>query len=622
MLSQASPDGGPPTLLELQQVRDLTQIIKVLSDLILFVTESEDNPDPFTREGLPIVTRQKLLGEQGFIELTVELMKVPFGSNGPGIFASAEPDTNEKAKELAQLTSFGRLGMRLVRHILRELPENRKRGLKVVPSLLDLLEHGIGAADVLTEVFTDNDYADRVEDSMIHTFIDLIRTKGRLARYPRLLQAMCECRGKAVRPNQWRIGQFFLDESPELLVKLELNTRLGVLVSGDASYFPHLTDSKIPLTTWLDETETETAEYFASLCSLYASLVRGRNLRTTPTVQKLLPYDVVLQVIQACQEQERHLSVARAFVQIVNDLYVNNDIYDGPGNVVEAHPPMAKVTHVRVWSKVQEVATAGVLCSKVGSQQDWSRFDNLKALVLNYIARTNRQNASEIPKNRMLLALTEVLYALVEMGFCNAVQLSEMAPYLLRILDGREDTIDGSNSSGRFARKATTRCNTVVIMQAKQQVCRILQLICTIRLDLRLSAFLSMYQQAGVEPENLNTYRGHRFEDLFDILDFEAMSRHGGELTRPGEQLLSARQAGSGGVPARSGQDGRNMYMRNKNSNTAIVAVHGRTGGQVVSIAELAGVPAITTLPPLVPVLLDLMYYDHQPLVSAALGKT
>ena len=41
----------------------------------------------------------------------------------------------------------------------------------------------------------------------------------------------------------------------------------------------------------------DTAEYFYSLLSLYASCVRGRNLRVTPTLQRLLPYEVLLAVI-------------------------------------------------------------------------------------------------------------------------------------------------------------------------------------------------------------------------------------------------------------------------------------------------------------------------------------
>jgi hypothetical protein len=44
----------------------------VLSELIIFATDS-DNTDPFTREGLPIPSRQLLLAEMQVFDLAVKV---------------------------------------------------------------------------------------------------------------------------------------------------------------------------------------------------------------------------------------------------------------------------------------------------------------------------------------------------------------------------------------------------------------------------------------------------------------------------------------------------------------------------------------------------------------------
>ena len=104
--------------------------------------------------------------------------------------------------------------MRLMYHILNDQDDNKNNSLHLVSPLLRLLPCGIGSSDVLTELFEDNPKVDNVPDGTIKMFIDLIRKKGRLARYVRFLETLLTCRGKAVRPNQWRISSMLLEEPP------------------------------------------------------------------------------------------------------------------------------------------------------------------------------------------------------------------------------------------------------------------------------------------------------------------------------------------------------------------------------------------------------------------------
>lgn len=116
-----------------------------------------------------------------------------------------------------------------------------------------------------------------------------------------------------------------LEENHELLLKLHIVDD-KIIVIGDPQYFPKLAETKgqMELCEWLDKTDDDTAGYFQALSSLYAALVYGRNLKVSPTLQRVLPYDLVLRVItdeRLNKEQldvnnkeldvSRHLDVAR-----------------------------------------------------------------------------------------------------------------------------------------------------------------------------------------------------------------------------------------------------------------------------------------------------------------------
>ena len=76
-----------------------------------------------------------------------------------------------------------------------------------------------------------------MDDETVQRFVSLLRQQARLARFVNFLIVLCQCGGKAVRPNQWRVCRLLCERSPELLLNLSL--RGGrVMVSGDPRYFP------------------------------------------------------------------------------------------------------------------------------------------------------------------------------------------------------------------------------------------------------------------------------------------------------------------------------------------------------------------------------------------------
>ena len=344
-----------------------------------------------------------------------------------------------------------------------------------------------------------------------------------------------------MRPNQWRVARVLLEENPELLIKLELANG-KIMVSGDKRYFPKLAGGTLEISKWLESTEEDTANYFTALLSLYASLVEGRNLRVSPTLQRLLPYDLVLAVVTNKHLNDHHLDVSRQFTRIACDLYVANDLYDvtkTPAPIYEEHVPMVMVKTIRKWVNVPDLAAKKMLNSRYNLEDppDWARFNDLKEFAIKFLGSYSRQVGTKIKENKMVLELLKLVRSLLLMGFYKAAELDGVVTPLLKLLDGREDVtgLDGlhadKNPRARYLKKATIKCNTLLIMDVKRLCCETFQLICTVRLDIRLSLFLGMYHSAvGADGTAAPTQEAlanssYHFDDLFKILPLGAASK-------------------------------------------------------------------------------------------------
>lgn len=110
-------------------------------------------------------------------------------------------------------------------------------------------------ADVVTEIFADNERVDMVRDSSIDLFVELIRKAGRKPQYVDFLIVLCDCNGRSVRSNQTRVARRLLQQAPELLVQIRLVNGV-VFVNGDPKYFSNL-GKEVPLIDWLKSTNDD-----------------------------------------------------------------------------------------------------------------------------------------------------------------------------------------------------------------------------------------------------------------------------------------------------------------------------------------------------------------------------
>jgi hypothetical protein len=171
---------------------------------------------------------QVLLREQHALELCMGCVSAPFADSSP--FSKTDIAGAHRALQTTLKTS-----QRLFWNMLRGCNANRAYAAKYVAQLQALLGYSIGVASTLTEIFTDNDVLlDTIGDDTISSFIKLIGTGGgRQSRYMDFLICLCVSRGKARRRNQWRICSMFVQEHPELLLRLVLTPERTVVIDGD-----------------------------------------------------------------------------------------------------------------------------------------------------------------------------------------------------------------------------------------------------------------------------------------------------------------------------------------------------------------------------------------------------
>lgn len=512
-------------------------ILRTLGYLILFVTADSDNFDMLTREGLPRFEQQVLLREQRVLDLCMTCVMAPFSDHSP----FTPDDIRGGAKALQRVL---KISQRLCWHMLRGCAPNRVHAAPYVERLQGLLGYSIGVANTLTEIFTDNDVLlDSISDPTVAYFLNLIDgNNGRQARYIDFLICLCMSRGKARRRNQWRICRMIVSERPEFLLQLSLvgapapsivhnsfdhhHQYSQVMVRPHDSdkgreYFPAFSRAsmmslgldatgvggQVALADWISRTTPETLGYFNRCIDLLATLCAGRNTVNTPKLRTLLPYELAMTIVR---HDQFPMPLRCKFVGVIRDLYVNAD----------PHDEVVSVRHIRKWAEIDEDAHKALTALRdekransatLGTPAlgvDYRCFDDLYAFIQHFLAEFGLggegnagQVASHVEKNEMIVELLQVLYELIRSGFVSIGPLRKLCKGLIKMLDGSNDKmgLPGERERDRYSRKRMVKtderegCDTLLIMEAKEWICKILWLVSTARLDLRLSLLLHQY---------------------------------------------------------------------------------------------------------------------------------
>lgn len=254
-------------------------------------------------------------------------------------------------------------------------------------------------------------------------------------------------------------------------------------------------------------------------------------------MKTLLPYQVVRALIMDQKLHEQHLTISAQFATVARALYVDNEphqvtLYQHAALAASGHAGVASASHlpfacqlfcdcmnlygapldgvqvmtrvntIRQWDYIAVAAASGKLSSRLitNIEIEWDQFDELKDFISGYLQRhAVGQIATHLGENRMSLELIKLVYSLLELGFYTSKEVATLLPTLLDSLDGTRDRVGVSAAEDpreRYRQIQTIRVSTVDVIECKLWLCKVLQLVVTMRLDIRLSLLLGSYQKA------------------------------------------------------------------------------------------------------------------------------
>jgi len=521
---------------KLPSIADRSRVQVILRDLIVFVQNVPEDKlrcDPLLLEEPTNYARQRVLLEQGIIDIVLNILRAPF--------EEVESDGKTKKKALMDIKQIQKnedlkpyhyicqLCYRLLKQVIKDNPECERALSK--PEIVGFMQTQLGyqlkTADTLMELFKDNRFLlDTLKDAHIDEFFKLIDEVGKLSRYMNFLNALVTCHGEGHPKNQEKICKLLLKtHARNCMIDVKLESGV-VLVDFDTTKKPNERKGPDwrPIHQFLMDGDEEQLNYFEKLLTTMANLCIGRNKECSELVGERFPYDLCFAIATHHQIKGSQLPIRAAVMRIIRSVYVDCD----------PHMNLATINFTRVWGKFDspeipnrtyyvEPPQKGKKMSKsltrVTNEQVID-LEPLKAFIKDWVGNCKSQNSAEEPKNNMTLAVLEPLSNLVMFGFFHSAhELADMMVALMVCLDGRDDRVGRDDADISNELRFTQSSSNLVIMMCKRQILHIFEIVASLRADLRLSLLLKLfydrfqsgrYQEAGNGKKGFlsNTFSG------------------------------------------------------------------------------------------------------------------
>ena len=426
-------------------------VADTLEKLIFFVTATEST-DAFTCEGLPNQHRQKLMREQGLVEILVDCLRTPFDKEPFAPFDLSVLYQGHFIIEIAQLT------YRLLHHMSKDYKRNE---FALAPNIDFFVNQACATDDdndlfaeaTLTGLVSNNKtlLEERIGFPQLKLFVDLLLEQDKDARYVKLLAATCSCGTSPISSNQEMLGALILDDESTretLCIKGCLQSGLPMITFVD-----YKDGAATSLLQFLDDDDQEQIEYYIAQLGLFSEICFDRNYKGIFTAENLYSYEMIL----ACMQMKSFPYTLRAaFTKLILAVHVDR----GPQTVV-AVPNLTRTNSHETPS----------------SASNGRDFRDLKAFVIEYLAEMGGQACAwEHDKNEMTLHVLKIVHFLCSAGFySNVSDVQELINPLVDNLDGtndltfeRDDPRAMADSDNKL-RYAHTE-GTVAIMEAKIQM--------------------------------------------------------------------------------------------------------------------------------------------------------
>jgi len=380
-------------------------VADTLKQLIVAVSVSEDQ-NPMTRKGVPNVSMQDVLGEQAYLGLVVEAIRLPFMLHG--VTPQGIDNTAKWGPELLTICQ-------LVHCLLRLMCSNHMNNQLSLFAHLDLLLAQLGtemkAANTLLDLFRDNlPLLTRIKASGVEKMVQLV-CSTRKPRFVSFLLVACSCFGNPIPRNQRAVFEAcFCDPSIQVQLDTQL-TETSVLLG-----LPGEKACNIDISSFLGQAseifkaDTSTLDpkallfrYHQQVLELIFCLCNGRNRQS---IDHFLAKDIVPDYKQLLQILHMKIPplTKTAYARILLRCYVDREPY----------APQKPIRLSRLWSKLpfEEVRFANVDAFKdILHKKPTPGFVDFKAFAANYMETLENpgSNWRVAPLTLQVIQLVELL---------------------------------------------------------------------------------------------------------------------------------------------------------------------------------------------------------------------
>ena len=444
-------------------VAQAKKVIDVLSEMIISCTLSSDM-NPFKREGIPIRRRQNLLREQNIHDVIMHLFKQIFKKGNFNLEEINNP-AHYTTKQIC------RLAYRLLKQLIKGNPVNQSKMSSI--EWIRLMEEQISfpeAIATMMELFRDNsNLLDTKTVSQITFFcVKLLKERGMDSNFVKFLSIFCVCNGQAKPSNQLLICQRIVGENPSLLMSMKQQDKNVYVKKGN---------HWISLEEFVKQSSCTELEYFIDTIDLFSNLCRGRNETTGSVISSIMTYDLIL---AAMTNDNLPAHLRTAFSELLLNLCVDVNPYESK----------SFINYTRVWNDLQRKP---LITDSEKDIYSCNKFDDLKKFITRYLIEHKVQVLCDKATNSFILSLLEILKHLFSFGFYRSENdISQIIQPLIALLDGRSDRyLDSEPNRERYVKND----KTVIVMEVKYNICVILNNICDLRLDHRLTELLTIFKK-------------------------------------------------------------------------------------------------------------------------------
>ncbi|CUG89031.1 transmembrane protein, putative [Bodo saltans] len=464
---------------------------EALTSLIYFCTASDD-PDPLTREGLPIPDHQRMMFDlqlhrmvfdiivaplipvteqprhQTIIDLGQSAHRLPKLPLGGGAVPKKQFDV--KHPEFGVLHNISRLGFRLIKQMVMGNPSFAVLLAKYIPVMFELDGMKLHVVEVMHEIFTENDElpSTTIEAAVDH-YVKTLVTKQRSAGYLKFLATMCALRNNTcglVENQELVCRKLIIDrpkDSPVLLPTVLLPSgHVGVEFSSQ--------EAPVSIESFLSgHKDSKLVKFFEGQIELFAKLSCGCGSKLCATTLEAhfpsLQLDGVVKTIlwtgdeKAGRASKLDLTRCNLF-RLAMNLYVhpvlkNNEMQLALNTILIGSSALR-----RKWDTRRDDVTFSHSSTKDTVIMSSIKHAAMQLLQANpYVVITDR------PRNELIKTVLDVWCDFVIYRQYSTEELRLLMPLVIRLLDGTRDVASATTTS-RQSSAATLSGSSGALLRA------------------------------------------------------------------------------------------------------------------------------------------------------------